>query len=908
MLRFREIRGKLTLVLLVMSALVIALVAVSKSSFRSVEQSFEELKDVRIPEIRSASDLSASTGKAAEAFQRLRQSATVDALEATRTEVEAYLSQIAAISATLPSAVRSEVEATVNSLRAEVSEVHRARSEQIGVEIEIAALTTTITQLENTATSILLPKVEEARAELSRGAEVAQAAVRETLQNLVDGGFSRVQTVLSARAHLNLLSGIAIARSMTTDLSFRAIMDDLGDASIAGIEGIRPALEAELLSPEELEKIDRLIDLYNVEKKAVFGFSQEERTKLLRLRGEADAVLLDALDTQVFDLTISAEDSIASNDQALSTLMNNEVEKLHDLLVLLSKLERFVAVAEHVALADDFTMIEANGAKIAEVSEAVKAGEALIGEAYGSVVDTVDLIVDPSNGIASMRSRELRSELATKEAVSAAYASIAMITNVSTDFATKALDQISQSSDSVQGQLGSAENVLFGMAGVASMVLIGALIMCQKVIVSPLMRLTQTTERLVEGDLSPIEGLDRRSDEIGRMGRALAVFRENSLKVSELAAENERREEEAKALRKKMFQTLATEIGEVVERASRGDFSKRVDAHFEDREIAGLADSINHLMDSTQFGLDETRRVLQSLAAADLTQRMEGQFEGVFLDLRNDMEATTTQLATLIQRIQGASSTSTARASELASGAQDQTSRAESQAASLEETAAAMEEMASSAKMTAQKLQESEKLSNAVAEKTEAGFTAAEKAAATVKMIETSSTKISEIISVIESIAFQTNLLALNAAVEAARAGDHGKGFAVVASEVRDLAQRSSDAAAQITDLIKESTENVNTGVAQVERTGKALGEMREVVQPLLSALYDISSAGQEQARGITEINQSIAHIDSVTQENSLFATKSMHAAHQLSEDVGALALEVEKFTIEQPSRARRVA
>ncbi|MEM9043357.1 MAG: HAMP domain-containing methyl-accepting chemotaxis protein [Pseudomonadota bacterium] len=829
-------------------------------------------------------------------------------MDATKKDVEAGIAEIEGISTSLPGQTRQEVEAIIAQLRTDVLGVHRARTDQLRSTADIGKLIHGIVKLETKASSIVGPLVEEARAELTLGAKTAQKAVSETLENLVDGGFNDVQIVLNARAYLNMLSGVAIARSLTSDLSFRSILDDLGDAALSGMVALRPELERGLIEPEGIEKINRFLDLYNVEKISVFGFDQEERAKLLELRRDVDLVLADALDTQVFDLTISAQDSIDANDRALSTLMGNEVERLHDLLVLLASLERLVAISERIALAEDREMIDIIGEEVIAASAKVSSGQALVGEEFTEILTSIEAITNPDTGISALRIRQLLAEAGAEEAVTTAYRSLGQISKISSEFASYALDQVAGSSASVQRQLLAAENMLLGMAGMAGLILIGALLMCQRAIIKPLLNLTQTTERLVEGDMSPIDGLHKRRDEIGRMGRALAVFRENSLKISELAAENERREEEAKAIRQKMFQTLAMEIGQVVEQASRGDFTKRVEATFEDREIAGLADGINLLMDSTEFGLDETRRVLQSVAAADLTQRMHGKFEGVFLDLRNDMEKTTVELSTLIQRIQSASHSSTARASELASGAHDQTSRAESQAASLEETAAAMEEMASSVKTTAQKLQESEELSNAVAEKTEAGFNAAETAASTVKLIESSSAKISEIISVIESIAFQTNLLALNAAVEAARAGDHGKGFAVVASEVRQLAQRSSDAAAQITELIKESTENVNTGVAQVERTGKALSEMREVVQPLLAALYDISTAGQEQARGISEINQSIAHIDGVTQENSLFATKSMHAANQLADDVGALADEVRKFTIDRPSITKRVA
>ncbi|MEN5342061.1 methyl-accepting chemotaxis protein, partial [Stenotrophomonas sp. TWI143] len=213
-------------------------------------------------------------------------------------------------------------------------------------------------------------------------------------------------------------------------------------------------------------------------------------------------------------------------------------------------------------------------------------------------------------------------------------------------------------------------------------------------------------------------------------------------------------------------------------------------------------------------------QLLQSIAAGDLTARMDGQFNGVFARMRDDANATVTQLTRIVGQIQASASSITLAAGEIASGNNDLSRRTEQQAANLEETAASMEELTSTVRQNAEHARQANQLAIGAHGVASQGGEVVGQVVTTMSAIEASSKKIAEIISVIDGIAFQTNILALNAAVEAARAGEQGRGFAVVASEVRTLAQRSAAAAKEIKGLIDDSVGKVADGSALVHKAG----------------------------------------------------------------------------------------
>ncbi|HAH3773467.1 TPA: methyl-accepting chemotaxis protein II [Escherichia coli] len=247
-------------------------------------------------------------------------------------------------------------------------------------------------------------------------------------------------------------------------------------------------------------------------------------------------------------------------------------------------------------------------------------------------------------------------------------------------------------------------------------------------------------------------------------------------------------------------------------------------------------------------------------------------------------------------------------ASEIATGNNDLSSRTEQQAASLEETAASMEQLTATVKQNAENARQASHLALSASETAQRGGKVVDNVVQTMRDISTSSQKIADIISVIDGIAFQTNILALNAAVEAARAGEQGRGFAVVAGEVRNLAQRSAQAAREIKSLIEDSVGKVDVGSTLVESAGETMAEIVSAVTRVTDIMGEIASASDEQSRGIDQVGLAVAEMDRVTQQNAALVEESAAAAAALEEQASRLTEAVAVFLIQQQQQQQREA
>jgi len=342
------------------------------------------------------------------------------------------------------------------------------------------------------------------------------------------------------------------------------------------------------------------------------------------------------------------------------------------------------------------------------------------------------------------------------------------------------------------------------------------------------------------------------------------------------------------------------EIDCMVDAASSGDFSQRIPLDGKEGFIKSLSEGLNKLAGTTQVALDDVVRVLGGLAEGNLTEHIEENYDGAFGRLKDDMNKTINKLTSVMGSIHQ-SSTSIATASrEIESGNLDLSRRTESQAASLEETSSSMQDMTESVRQSADNAQTARSQAEEAQTKARQGGNVVGRTISAMNSINDASKQISDIIGVIDEIAFQTNLLALNAAVEAARAGEQGRGFAVVAAEVRNLAQRSASAAKDIKDLIRDSSDKVETGMNLVTESGTTLEEIVQSVESLTESIQQISSAAQNQSEGITQVNVAISQMDEMTQQNAALVEEATAASGSMAEEAKRMGRMVEFFQMKR--------
>lgn len=567
-----------------------------------------------------------------------------------------------------------------------------------------------------------------------------------------------------------------------------------------------------------------------------------------------------------------------------------------------------------VAISRDY----AEALELPEVIIALDEIEAAFGPFYEGGIEMAQAYIDrgPEGGNPQMNEFDRVAEV-----MGASTEALITLVDAKTSEMLSELDRLAE--ETKVSNYGLVSQLLLILA-ISAIVMLAGVLYLYRTLTQNFRELNDDIEAVMSGDTEVMLKLGAdRTDEFGPVAAALSAFRESMeegkkkeeairkaeetererhrlAEISEAEAEAKRvadREAENETIRARE-QKAAEEISFVVSACSRGDFDQSLRTTDKEGVFGEICDGINKICETTKNGLEQTRQVLEALSVGDLTKRMDGDFEGIFDDIRKVMDSTSISLAQNIAKIDESSSLISASTHEVADAATSLAQRTEHSAATLEETSAAIQmlsahvstssDLASHANVAASDIQIKAEESNEIVDATVAAM----------QEIQSSTTSMSKTITLIDDITFQTNLLALNAGVEAARAGDAGRGFAVVASEVRDLAARSSDAAREIAALISTSEEQVNKGVSMVDQTGAALKTISDGISGIAKQISEISTSAAEQSNSISEINLATKQLDQATQQNAAMFEESSATSVALKREAENLADVIATFEL----------
>lgn len=674
------------------------------------------------------------------------------------------------------------------------------------------------------------------------------------------------------------------------------------------------SLDHAALMVETVAEISVFIDLLQVERgqSAIFlgGNAREPQPALVEARNRVDAEiaplraqedrLMEVGDVELSETLKHFEEGALELIQARSQIDNREITLPQAMGKYSKVIKNGLHIGHHVADVIDVGRIAVAATGMVDLGEAKElagqergfvagaiAGGSLTGEQIArmrSFAAVQDVLIDIFIQEEPVERRPQYQEMLAVPAIAAIDPMREKILNPLTDLSTiKASDWFAVASgrigalyeleqvvahhlqEDARGMADALHTEVWGLMAFNIAAVIGAVVLgffMTRSVTRPLHELNHVVGQIAEGDLDIDVAGTERGDELGAMARTVQTLQQGAVEkiAVEEAAASEREQSEQ-------------------ERNDR------------EAQKASQDEAVNTVVSALATGLGE-------LANGNVAHRIHAPFVGDLDRIRVDFNAAVDALESALTSVSSSSETIQEKSRELQSSVNDMSMRTEQQAASLEQTAAALDQITATVKNGSARAEEAGRRVAETNQVTQTSSRVVHEAVQAMEKIESSSQEIGSIIGMIDEIAFQTNLLALNAGVEAARAGEAGKGFAVVAQEVRELAQRSAQAARDINALIATSSEDVGRGVSQVRETGSSLEKIATQMSEINKDIDTIVSNAREQSVGVAEINTAINQMDQMTQQNAAMAEETNAASHNLSGEADALKTLAQRFRL----------
>ncbi|OED50781.1 chemotaxis protein [Rhodobacteraceae bacterium (ex Bugula neritina AB1)] len=837
---FSSIGAKITLILMAMGATAAVGGVLVTLVFAQAGRQMEILTGEKVPQLELSSALVNAASKTKNAMIGVLQSQAGDQLAVAEQEAAEAIANLESTVGSLSGAERDQFAQGAAAASAMLHNLIAARQgafrNQHGIDQQIASLQTLSQALQQKLVTV----ASEARIGLQAGGEQTIDQVDAVLENLVMHEFGAVQELMEARADISILSGAALSLSYVRDAATKRTLRKVAQDSLERIAPVLARLEELGLDAFRGKKVRSGIEMFEKTLTASSSELRGMRKKVITARNASVRPLTKAMDRKVAALAEAAAQAGADNRSAIQDLLDNQVGVLGKLLEINGSINAFQIAAMEVAGAASIPAASAAAEPLQQAARVLQGFTGFNGGVFASELEGMIALAVSEQGLPVLKIASLEAASAAADATMATVEAVLEFAGGATALGNESQLEIASIAGGLAADVANAQRQLQILAAVAAGVFVLALILARILILRPLSDISGTTERLAAGNLRPVKGYERSSDEIRRIATALAVFRDGLVEKAEVeAAANEER-----------------------------------NAHLAEQTVA-----------VTAIG-----KGLERLSQGDLTIRIHDEMGEGYAKLRDDFNAALEQLEASVRSLSANGQSIVGVSAEISAASNDLSERSERTAQTLAGTAAAVNQLSVLITGTAQASGEASASVEAARRNATDSIEVVKRTYGAMEAIKESSEKISRIIGMIEAIAQQTNLLALNAGVEAARAGNVGKGFAVVASEVRTLAHRSKEAATEIAALVDEAGQNVELGADLVEQTRAAISEISGSVVSAADLMKTISEASSEQSGSLQEINSAMANLDDATTRNAGLFEEVTTSSHGLSKEAQAMA------------------
>lgn len=864
---------KTTSALLAMGAMTTAAIVVAFLVFQSLAESLTRFQQELLPDIAASAKVIERAGITTGSLTDLLLARTPEELEYGAQKLGTARDALAEYSEALNATTRDALLARLSLFDQAAAAMEKSLAEQFAAQSHLDARIDYFGDLLAQTKRRLIELADDAYFRLAIGGENTIKTISRSMEELAVHDVAAVQTVLKLRANINLISGMALASVETEDPAIRRVLRGLIDTSLRALD--KTLIEAEHIDvlKNDLPTITALRDLAMGLDDLIAINGTTERMRILSLRGETDIALANALDEVTFTLMMDTEHVTTQNHEAINRLLEEKVTRIKGAAAIGDAVNELFLNGLLGAMSSD------SDAAQLRLDTAAKELRKTIAETapppvLEKLITRILEIADPEKGAVALRMRSLAAQKQAVEDSTQATRALGAISDIARNYSGEAVANMAKAGTELIDEAGSARSTMIGIA-IASFAICGlALLITWLFIMRPMKKVTETTERLAGGDASKITGFDHTGGEIGRMARALMVFRTNMIERERMQAAERKADEE---------------------RHAREEAERQREEEIHRRDLERAAEQ--------QAVVAELEKALGKLSDGELCYRIVQEFPQEYDALRMHFNTATSGLGDLVQQIGRSIEVVNMSTSKLTGNASSLSGQTDSLASTLEETTTSLSDLADSATDAANRAVEANTVMQQARAKATGTSDVVNTTVGTISGIDKSSEEITRIVDMIDSIAFQTNLLALNASVEAARAGENGKGFAVVASEVRVLAQRSADAAREIDQLISATREQIKKGVDEVGQAKVALSDIIGMVEELSEHFGAISNATNEQSATISSINSAMRVLEEATQKNAQISSETETASREVDGEATTLAQLVTYFSVHERGR-----